>query len=40
MLNIFGSPTGIRVKLMHGHPFPAAPRGHTWTLADRDAAEC
>jgi hypothetical protein len=26
MLNIFGSPTGIRVNLMHGHPFPAAPR--------------
>ena len=40
MLNIFGSPTGIRVNLMHGHPFPAAPRGHRWTLADRNAAKC
>jgi hypothetical protein len=39
MLNIFGSPTGIRVNLMHGHPFPAAPRGHRWTQADRDTAE-
>jgi hypothetical protein len=36
MLNIFGSPTGIRVTLMHGHPFPAAPRGHRWVLAEQD----
>jgi hypothetical protein len=40
MLNIFGSLTGIRVNLMHGHPFPAAPRGHRWTLAGRNTAEC
>ncbi len=39
-LNIFGSPTGVRVKMTRGHPLPAAPRGHNWTLADdveRDA---
>jgi hypothetical protein len=40
LLSIFGSPTGVRVSVMHGHPFPAAPRGHRWTLAGRDAAEC
>jgi hypothetical protein len=39
MLNIFGSPTGIRINLMHGHPFPAAPRGYRWTRADRNTAE-
>ena len=29
---IFGSPTGVRVKMTRGHPLPAAPRGHhrTW----------
>jgi hypothetical protein len=24
MLNIFGSSTGIRVNLMHGHPIPGS----------------
>ena len=33
MLNVFGSPTGLRVYVMHEHPLPAAPRGHSWTVA-------
>jgi hypothetical protein len=24
---------------MHGHQFPAAPRGHRWTLAEQDTAK-
>jgi hypothetical protein len=39
LLGIFGSPTGVRVNVMHGHPFPAAPRGHRWTLAEQDTAK-
>jgi hypothetical protein len=27
LLDIFGSPTGVRIKVEHGYPFPAAPRG-------------
>jgi hypothetical protein len=29
-LDIFGSPTGIRAKVMCGHLLPAAPLGHNW----------
>lgn len=32
--NIFGSPTGIRVKVAHGHPLPTAPVGHEWVVAE------
>jgi hypothetical protein len=32
LLNVFGSPTGLRVYVMHEHPLPAAPKGHSWTL--------
>jgi hypothetical protein len=39
LLDIFGSPTGVRIKMEHGYPFPAAPRGHNWTLAEGDSAE-
>jgi hypothetical protein len=34
LLSVFGSPTGVRVDLQHGHPMPEAPRGHTWTLVE------
>jgi hypothetical protein len=27
LLDIFGSPTGVRIKVEHGYPVPAAPRG-------------
>jgi hypothetical protein len=36
-INIFGRLTGIRVTVTHGQPFPEAPRGHMWTLADQGA---
>jgi hypothetical protein len=39
-LNIFGEPTGIRVKVGHRHPLPSAPLGHNWTLHEADTAEC
>ena len=25
-----------RIKMEHGYPFPAAPRGHNWTLAGEE----
>jgi hypothetical protein len=34
LLNIFGSPTGIRISVGRSHPFPAAPSGHNWVLAE------
>ena len=39
MLNIFGQPTGVRVDVAQGDPFPAAPRWHTWRLVEGDAHE-
>jgi hypothetical protein len=36
-LNIFGSPTGVRVKMMLGHPLPTAARGHLWMLSEADS---
>jgi hypothetical protein len=28
-MNVFGSPTGIRVNVMQGHPLPEAPIGRS-----------
>jgi hypothetical protein len=39
-LNVFGSPTRLRVNMMHGHPLPPAPLGHSWMLVDDDADKC
>jgi hypothetical protein len=36
LVNIFGSPTGFRVNVLHGHPLPAAPRGQKWTFVGQD----
>jgi hypothetical protein len=33
-VNVFGSPTGIRVHVPHGHPLPEAPIGHDWVVAE------
>ena len=38
-LNTFGRPTGARVRVVHGHPLPAAPLAHNWAPADEDRAE-
>jgi hypothetical protein len=35
-MNIFGSSTGIRVNVMHGHPLPKAPIGHGWAVVESD----
>jgi hypothetical protein len=35
-LNIFGSPTGIRINLRQGEPLPAVPHGHSWVLTGED----
>jgi hypothetical protein len=35
-MNIFGSPTGIR---MLGHPLPEAPLGHSWAVVEGDTDE-
>jgi hypothetical protein len=31
-MNLFGSPTGIRVSVACGHPLPGAPIGHEWAV--------
>ena len=38
-MNVFGSPTGIRVSVTHGQPFPTAPIGHSWAAVKSDADE-
>jgi hypothetical protein len=35
-LNIFGRPISIQVTLLRNHPFPEAPIGHSWVLADKN----
>ena len=39
-MNVFGSPTGIRVRVPRGHPLPDAPIGHEWTVAEEHPEEC
>jgi hypothetical protein len=39
-LNIFGSPTGIRINVRHGQPLPVIPDGHSWMLTSDDGDEC
>jgi hypothetical protein len=39
LVNIFGSPTGVRVSVPHGQPLPAAPHGHNWIRTDSDPDE-
>jgi hypothetical protein len=39
-LNIFGSPTGIRVSVAHGQALPPAPIGHFWAAAEDVPEEC
>jgi hypothetical protein len=36
-INVFGSPTGIRVDVAHGQPLPAVPVGYGWRIAENDA---
>ena len=36
-MNIFGSPTGVRVNVVHGQPLPQAPVGHDWAIAEDNA---
>jgi hypothetical protein len=33
-INVFGSPTGVRVTVAEGQPLPTAPVGHNWAIAD------
>jgi hypothetical protein len=39
-LNVFGSPTGIRVRVRREHPLPAAPIGHGWAVAVEHPEDC
>jgi hypothetical protein len=39
-MNVFGSPTGIRVNATHWHPLPEAPIGHGWAVVEGDADDC
>jgi hypothetical protein len=36
-MNIFNSPTGVRVKVVRGEPLPSAPMGHSWAVVKGDA---
>ncbi len=37
-INVFGTPTGIRVNVAHGQPLPAAPIGYGWAIVEEDAS--
>lgn len=39
LVNIFGSPTGVRVEVAHGQALPAAPNGHSWIWSDGEPEE-
>jgi hypothetical protein len=39
-VNISGSPTGIRVNVVQGHPLPAEPVGHGWAAVEGDVGDC
>jgi hypothetical protein len=39
-MNIFDSPTGVRIKVLRGEPLPSAPMGHNWAVVEGDAGEC
>ncbi len=36
LVNIFGSPTGVRVDVAHGQSLPPAPHGHNWIQSEGD----
>jgi len=36
LLNVFGTPIGVRVFIGQGAPAPAAPRGYVWRLVSQD----
>jgi hypothetical protein len=38
--NVFGSPTGIKVRVACGNPLPGAPIGHEWIVAEGHPEEC
>jgi hypothetical protein len=33
-INIFGSTTGIRIRVSWGNPLPATPIGHGWKVVE------
>jgi hypothetical protein len=35
-MNIFNSPTGVRVKVVCGETLPSAPIGHGWAIVEGD----
>jgi hypothetical protein len=39
-MNVFGSPTGITVRVARGHPLPGAPIGHEWAVVEEHPEEC
>jgi hypothetical protein len=39
-MNVFGPPTGIRVRVARGQPLPGAPIGHEWTVVVEHPEEC
>jgi hypothetical protein len=32
--NVFGSLTGIKIRVTHGTPLPGTPMGHGWTVVE------
>jgi hypothetical protein len=39
-VNVFGSPTQIRVHVPRGHPLPGAPVGHEWVVVEEHPEDC
>jgi hypothetical protein len=39
-LNVFGTPTGIRVRVRRGRSLPGAPIGHDWAVVEEHPEDC
>jgi hypothetical protein len=39
-MNVFGTPTGVRVRVQRGHPLPDAPIGHEWAVVVEHPEDC
>ena len=40
LMNVFGTPTGARVRLPRGQILPDAPIGHDWTVVEEHPEDC
>jgi hypothetical protein len=39
-INVFGTPTGVTVRVPRGHPLPEAPTGFDWAVVEEHPEDC